>query len=381
MTKILLVIRYPIGGIRNYLRYTYAKLDPRSYEVTVLTVDREEGRLLAKGLSPIPLTLEEVPEARARTSLLRRTRELLRERRFDLIHSQGFTAGVLAFLGNTSRGLPHVLTLHETLRREQFLPPLGGIRRLFLSLVLSRIDRVILVSEDALVNLQEFLPRLAHSRGKLQVIRNGVDVEALLRDSASAQGRFHERLSPDRDVVLFGYVGRFMPEKGFDVLIDAVEKLVISGGTTRSFKIVAVNDGAFVREYQEIIQRRHLEAYFAFPGFQPSVAGLISELDAVIMPSLREALPLVALETFVLGCPLIASDCVGLREVTRGSPALVSAAGEPSSLAGTMSRFLEAPAGFKAEATRFASQARATFDSAVTAKRLEQVFREVLAER
>jgi glycosyltransferase involved in cell wall biosynthesis len=372
--NVLNVVRYPIGGIRNYLRYTYGKLDPAIYRTTIVTVELPEAHLLPAGMAPLQVALETVPESRAFPRLAWKVRTLLRDGQFQVVHSQGMTAGVITALTNRYRERPHVLTLHETFRADQFEGAVGALKRRVLSYTMARVDAIVVVSQDSLDNLRQFIPLPSDVLSRVEVIRNGVAVDTLLREAKASSQDLRARLGIDAATPLVGYVGRFMPEKGFEVLIDAVDRVRQRGAATPSFKIVAVNDGAFVREYQHAIADRGLAGWFSFTGFQSSVAGIITELDAVVMPSLREACPLVAMEAMVLGCPLIASDCVGLRELTSGTPALQSITGDPSSLADAIVRFLDSSDVHKARARDYASVARQTFDSTVAARKLMDVF-------
>src|SRR6185295_2308629 len=144
---------------------------------------------------------------------------------------------------------------------------------------------------------------------KLRVIRNGIPVDAL-----DQQGKID---LPERtgDTILFGFFGRFMPQKGFDDLIDAVEILSRDPECQGKFKVLAVNDGSFVREYRNEIARRGLSGAFVFKGFVPDASALMKDLDGVVMPSLWEACGLVAMEALAAGCPLIATTCDGLLGV------------------------------------------------------------------
>jgi glycosyltransferase involved in cell wall biosynthesis len=379
--NVLNVVRYPIGGIRNYLRYTYSKLDPALYRTTIVTVERPEAHLLPAGMAPLPVDLRTVPESGSFVRLAWRVRRLLHDRTYQIVHSQGMTAGVVTALSNRSRERPHVLTLHETFRREQFEGPLGALKQRVLALVMARVDSIIVVSRDAFDNLRQFIPLSAETLARVEVIRNGVSVDTLVNEANTSGGGLRGRLGVDTGTPLLGYVGRFMPEKGFDVLIEAVDLLRRREATVPAFKVVAVNDGAFVREYQQRITDRGLLSWFLFTGFQSSVAGTLTELDAVIMPSLREAGPLVPMEAMVLGCPVIASDCVGLRELTAGTPAIQSVAGDAASLADAIARFLGASAAHKARALDYVSTARQTFDSSVAAGMLTALFTRGLQAR
>ena len=179
--NILNVVRYPIGGIRSYLRYTYSKLDANTYRTTVVTVDRAEAKLLGGGLAPMAVDVQTVPEKRAFASMSLLTNRLMRDGRVQVIHSQGTTAALVSDLSARRHRIPHLVTLHETFRPEQFAGPVGKLRRLLVGRALDRADNVIAVTRDALANLRAHIPLKPRTADRIQVIRNGVSVDLLLK--------------------------------------------------------------------------------------------------------------------------------------------------------------------------------------------------------
>src|SRR5262249_3620090 len=130
--------------------------------------------------------------------------------------------------------VPHVATLHEPLRPDRFRGLLGRVKRWALARILGRIDALVTVSNDARENLPEFMPRMAH-RGNLVTIPNGVDTARYAggrRDDA-----LRRELGIGADTILVGYLGRFMPEKGFPLLLDALRELANVSGL-RAYHVV-----------------------------------------------------------------------------------------------------------------------------------------------
>lgn len=377
--RILNLVRFPIGGIRSYLRYTYSRLEAEAYTVTIVAVDDRELGLLPDGMAPVHVDLKVVSKQRPFLRLALAAHREIRDGRFDVVHSQGTTAAVSGAISARWYGVPHVVTLHETFRAEQFAGALGEIKRRLLARFLGLAEAIVVVGEDARKNLFEFIPLTPEAARRVEIIRNGVAVDTLFQESKSSRPGLRARWNIADDVVLFGFMGRFMPEKGFDVLLEAVHLLKQASADLPKFLIVAANEGAFVREYRQRIVEAGLEPLFAFAGLQPTAAGMLQELDAVVMPSRREACGLVAMEAIVLGCPLIASDCIGLREVTAGTPAFLSVAGDPSSLAEAMRAFLNRRSEARTSAEAFAPEARDTFDSVHTARSLAALFERTLA--
>ena len=88
--------------------------------------------------------------------------------------------------------------------------------------------------------------------------------------------------------------------------------------------------------------------------------------DVVVMPSLWEACGLLAMEAMVSGVPLIGTDCVGLREVLKGTPAAVVSTKDSAALASAILNEMDNPSTSRARefvteaATRFHVKRRAS---------------------
>jgi glycosyltransferase involved in cell wall biosynthesis len=378
--RVLVVIRHPVGGIRTYLKYTYRYLDHSKYKFTVLTVKDVEGSLIRKDLSGFELEILEVQGRLLFIKLVFRVLFTLNGGKFDLIHSQGFTAGLISVFGNLISRTPHILTSHDVFRKNQFLSWSAVIKKWLLSMLLGQADFIQSVSYDAQENLLHFLPALKRKIDNLVVIRNGVLIDQkpmeVYQDTAIS---FRKKLGIDDELFLFGFMGRFMPQKGFYLLIDAVELLSNKSAFKDRFRIAAVNDGAFIREYRKIIADKELSSYFFFCGFTPNVNQVLLGLDALVIPSLWEACPLLPAEALVIGCPVIASDCIGLREVLKDTPAIVIRQNDPEAIAENIIKFIQQPETVKKRTLEYIPIARKRFSSERTAAQLEALFEKVLA--
>jgi len=368
---ILTVVRYPLGGIRTYLKYTYGHLDRAKYRFTIAAPRFPEGSLIPHDLSGFEVELRESDLASGNRGLLRLAHKVLRGSRVDLIHSQGLTAGLVTVLVNWRSRRPHVITPHEVFRGDQFPGFRGSLMRRLMAILLSRADLIVCVTEDARANFRKFLPWFPAE--KLTVVPNGIDTQPFGEIAERRRQRAAEIRRPDSPFV-FAFFGRFMPAKGFDILTDAVAELAENGGAARPFRVLAVNHGDLIGRYKAEVSWRGLRAYFEFPGFTHSVTDVLARVDAVVVPSRWETGPLVPMEAMAAGCPLIASDCVGLREVVRGTPALVARAGDSHSLAQQMKAAMEHEAELRKAFCDFAGAAQDRFDVRHSAATMEQVF-------
>ena len=138
----------------------------------------------------------------------------------------------------------------------------------------------------------------------------------------------------------FGYVGRFVPEKGIPALLDAAQRL---RNQRNDFEILLVGDGPQRPQIEDLIRRAHAEDYVTITGFLTGqkLSDAVNSLDVVVMPSTwEETAGLAAMEQMARGRLVIASDIGGLGEIVDGA-ALKFLPGDAERLADQMNQALQ----------------------------------------
>jgi glycosyltransferase involved in cell wall biosynthesis len=375
--RVLVAVRWPVGGIRTHILYNYPTLAERGYRFTFVgpgdeTFDRfAESTRLLEGSEHVG-----VPVRGPRCRMAPVLRRLLRTGRFALLHSHGVTAAIHGSLA-APRAVPHVATVHDVFRPDQFPGLRGALKRWIMGRLLRRVRLFVLPGYDAHANLLQYLPVLGRGPCRLEVVPNGIDADHYARGGRGGQDLRRELgLSPG--TVLVGFLGRFMKQKGFLPLLAALERLV-AAGAPRPFHLVAFATGDYGREYAAEIQGRGLSDHVTVRPAVPDAQPVLAQLDLLVMPSLWEAMPLLPMEAMAAGVPVLGSDCVGLREVLLGTPSRMVRAGDAEELARGLRDALASP---WAEAARdFAPRARERFDNARSADVLAGLFDRTAAVR
>lgn len=372
--NILVVARWPLGGIRTYMRYMFSHF-PADYSLTLLAASTQEDKALEDDVRAYGALLRLVA-VKGTAGFAAAVRKELGSKRYDLILSQGFVSAVAVYLANIVYRVPHILTIHGIVEPQYLSGRLGFLKRRFLGWVLSQLTVLYGVSADILQHLYEEFPRLRTNGPQPLVILNGV--EPGMFDLLPEQPLdLRAQLGIADRTFLFGFFGRFMPQKGFDLLIEAVERLRTELPET-DVTVVAVGSGDYIREYQATIRNKRLGPYFHFLPFQPLVHHLYPQVDAVVMPSRWEACPLLPMEVLCMGTPLIASDCIGTREVVADTPVFLIKAENSTQLFDSMSRCLQDNRIESFQAYR--AEARRRYDVASSAQKLVQ-FMQSMPER
>jgi glycosyltransferase involved in cell wall biosynthesis len=360
--NILVVIRWPVGGIQTYCKYVYALPEFDECQFTIITTtEADEQYFRAAFGSKLRGLFRLADREFSAASILSIGRQMSRP---QLLHAHGFSSAILAMPTKVLLRVPLLVTSHDILQDSQFRGITGVMKKVVLGAALRVSTRVNVVGKDAEENLRSYFPR-ACSPEKVSVILNGIDVERFLEPG---RRDLRSEIGIAGDVLLLGFFGRFMAQKGFKFILDMLERY--RDLLQATVHVACFGWGGFIREEQAEIRRRGLSEYFSFLPATNEMPAALRGCDAVLMPSLWEAMPLLAMEAFVAGVPLIASTCIGLREVCAGTPALMCTPGDSRSLLDAVNHFVGERAMHEAEAKRYQREAMRRFDRKDTAVQL-----------
>jgi glycosyltransferase involved in cell wall biosynthesis len=167
------------------------------------------------------------------------------------------------------------------------------------------------------------------------VIYHGLDSSSLTASQPAPTQQTESRN------IRFGYVGRFVPEKGIPVLLEAAQHL---RRERRDFEIVLVGDGPLRPQIEDSVRRNAAAEFIRITGFLDGqkLAAALNSLDVVVMPSIwEETAGLAAIEQMMRGRLVIVSDIGGLGEIV-GNAGLKFPPGDARRLADQMKRVLGA---------------------------------------
>ena len=174
---------------------------------------------------------------------------------------------------------------------------------------------------------------------KLDVIPNGVDLSKF--EFAFDEGEFRRWFAKPEEKIVF-FVGRMVPEKGIQVLIEAIPEILPSYNDVK-FVIVGGGDRSYLVKMAEDMGVSH-KVFFAGYVDDETLLKLYRVADVAVYPSLYEPFGIVALEAMAARVPVIVTDVGGLREVVdHGVTGLSAWADNPDSLAWAILQILKNP--------------------------------------
>ena len=170
---------------------------------------------------------------------------------------------------------------------------------------------------------------------KLAVIPNGIRLENELEESASLPEKIY-----DPTAKLIFYVGRLVPEKGVQVMLDAAPAILKRFPHAH---FVIAGTGPYAEHLKRRSREMGLDNKVAFAGYidEATKNELYRCASVSVFPSLYEPFGIVALEAMAMGTPLIVSSCGGLDEIIdHGVEGLKIYPGDAGSLAEQVCRLL-----------------------------------------
>jgi glycosyltransferase involved in cell wall biosynthesis len=312
------------GGQRS-LYHLVCNLDGTGFSPRVIVPSEGElaGKLRARGVAVSPVELPKIAPGRALAcwSALRRILSILREGRFDVIHTDGPRNTLYGGIASALTGIPLVWHIRSSDR--------DPYDRLLYRLC----SKLILVA-GALRGRFDF----ARGDAKFVTIHNGVDLDEF-RAGESPAGLL-DRCGCRPGEIVIGCYGRVEPMKGQDCLIEAAGKVMARQRDVRLLLCGELTDEGYREHCEGIIRRHGIADRVRFMGHRSDVAEILSAADIAVLPSLSgEAFPRAVIEAMAVGRPVVATDVGGTREaIVEGVTGFVVPPGDAEALADRIGR-------------------------------------------
>lgn len=176
----------------------------------------------------------------------------------------------------------------------------------------------------------------------------------------------------------FVAAGRLVPEKGYDLLLDALARMSEVRGETPG--LVLLGEGPERTALERRVERLGLGGRVVMPGLVSNPYAFFARARALVVSSRREATPNVIVEAMACGTPVVAVECwTGPRRVLEdGAAGLLVPPGDSDALAAAMTRVLED----RELAARLAERGRVRardFHLSNTLGRYQELFEELAA--
>lgn len=219
--------------------------------------------------------------------------KLMRKNNYDIVHVHG-SSSLLAIelLAAKISGIKaRIVHSHNTTCSHKFL------HRIFMPLLNNLPTCRLACGYDAgkwLFREKEFI-----------ILKNGIEVEKFIYNKFLREN-IRDELNISRKKVI-GHVGSFNEQKNHTFLIDIFNELI---KYDEDYMLILIGDGENRSCIQNKVELLGIEEKVMLLGRRDDIPNLLQAMDIMVLPSIYEGLPLVAIEWQAMGLPVFISDSV-----------------------------------------------------------------------
>ncbi len=349
-----IITRFDQGGSAENTFLTVRGLDKNRYDLTLVrglslesNMNGAEQKVVEERLveaSRCGIRVVTVPDLvrrvdpfldlKAFVSLVR----IIRRERPMIVHTHTSKAGLL---GRLAAFLCRVPVIIHTPHGHVFWGYFTSWKTRFFILL----ERVFALMTDRIITLteQEKKDHLDVRIGRLEqfrTIHSGVELKKFSRPGIDTRAA-REVMGIQPDALVVGTVGRLIPIKGSNFLIEAAHEVIREKPET---VFVFLGEGELQREMEDRASQLGIRDRIMFLGWRPDVASIMSTYDVFAFPSLNEGMGKALVEAMAMGKPVVASNVSGIRDlVVNGKNGFLVPPAQPELLAKKILYLLENP--------------------------------------
>ncbi len=306
---------------------------------------------------------------------LRGLERILREGRYDVVHSHEFVYSGIGVWTARRMGVPIVCTLHhyqappetEFTRRRGVRELRSLYGRASMAYTLSRANFVTTLSQAVALRID---PKLQHSP-RFRLLRLSAQAPAPMDEAERRSIKASLDLPPDAPLVL--HVGRFIEQKNHQGVLDIFAQVRAKVPTAH---LVLLGVGPLLETVLARVEKESRGAIH-YLGLRSDAQRLMAAADVFLFPSLDEGFGLAALEANAAGTPVVGSRIPGLDEaVLDGETAFLHPLHQVPAMASDVVRLLVDPELRRSMGARGRNRAKAEFSHQASAARLLSLYRE-----
>jgi glycosyltransferase involved in cell wall biosynthesis len=321
-----IITRLDKGGSAENTLLTVLGIDKKEYEVILVKGPTYESQMSKEEEASVVASLKEAQlkgvQIVTNRYLLRRINpfydvmalfslyRLLAKERPTIVHTHTSKAGLLARLAAKGAGVPIIV---HTPHGHVFFGYFGAFKtKIFILLerLASHItDKIVALTQR---EKEDYLLFKITDEEKLAIINSGIDLEKFKQPPFPLKRNFKKELGIPENALIVGTVGRLVPVKGPEFLIEAARRIIPK---YPNVFFVFMGDGYLRRDLERKTSEMGIRENVIFLGWRNDAPKIISLFDIFVLPSLNEGMGRVLVEAMALGKPIVASNIGGIPDL------------------------------------------------------------------
>jgi glycosyltransferase involved in cell wall biosynthesis len=229
----------------------------------------------------------------------------MKKKQIHVVRTHRYRSNLYGRLAAFLAGVPVIIaSVHDNYRTDK------RPKRRIMNRILAKItDKIVAVSEDV---KEDIIRYDSIDPSKIEVIPNGIDVERFNPEKNTTDIR--KEFSLEEDDIVIGFIGRIVPAKGLEYLLNALPYL---NEEFKNIKLLIVGEGSLVEELKKRAKKNNIFDNILFIGRRRDIPEILACINIFVMPSIAEGLPNALLEAMAMGKPIVTTEVGGIPEIVK----------------------------------------------------------------
>ncbi|MDD9339071.1 MAG: glycosyltransferase family 4 protein [Providencia heimbachae] len=267
-----------------------------------LTIEAEKLGIKCIIIDSLTREISPIKDFKALINLIK----ILKEYRFDIVHTHSSKTGVIGRLAGFISKTPLII---HTVHGYSFPAAKNNTQRIIYYFM----ERVGSICGNKLICLHEIDKNIAIQKLKVKpddiyIIPNGVDVQKYTLPSVEIKQLYRQSLNLSMDDIVIGMTGRLWLQKNPIFLLENMLPLFMEN---KNIKVLFIGDGELKNELESIINTHNLVNQVYLLGWRNDIEHILQAIDIFTLPSKWEGMPLAILEAQSSGLPCVVSNIPG----------------------------------------------------------------------
>lgn len=240
---------------------------------------------------------------------VKQLRKTISHGHFDLVHTHTSKAGVLGRMAARACSIPSIHTPHGHIFYGYFGPILTCLFIYIERLMAKHTEKIISLTH---IETSESLAKGIGTPQQYTTIHSGVPLLSFRNIGASEGTKFRMQYGIPDTAFVFVSIGRLVPIKGFDILINAFAK---AGFRQQPVYLIIIGDGEERSRLETIASGCSASERINFTGALADIRPALSAANTFVLASTNEGMGRVFIEAMAAGLPAIGTSVGGIPSI------------------------------------------------------------------
>ena len=296
------------GGVEAVVMNYYRNIDKKKIQFDFI-FDDDSKDIPYKEIEKLGGKVILIPPYQKVLKYHKELKRVLIEGNYKIVHSHINTLSVFSLFAAKKAGVPvRIAHSHSTTNKKEWKKNL--LKQVLRPLSKKYATHYFACSETA--GRWQFGDK-KFDEGKVFVLNNAIDIDKF-KFNKEIRNQKRSELKIKEDTFVIGHIGRFMPVKNHEFIIDVFNEI---HNENKNTMLLLVGQGPLQEDIKQKVKDLKLSKYVKFLGQRNDVNELYQAFDEFFFPSLYEGFGMVAIEAQASGLPCVASTEVpGIARVS-----------------------------------------------------------------